>query len=208
MSFVEKSCVDFVVALSGKDPVPGGGGASALVGAIGCALGSMVGSLTLGKKKYADVEEDIKALMVKAEEIEKALLVLVDRDAEVFQPLAVAYGLPKTTPEEIAEKSRVMEAALKEAASVPLEIMRVCGEALELTRDFSEKGSALAISDAGCSATILKAALQSASLNVLINTKAMEDLDYAKKLNLEVESLLETYGNMGEEIFLKVKARF
>ena len=123
MGFSTVPCNEFVEVLASKAPVPGGGGASALVVAIGTALGNMVGSLTVGKKKYADVEEEMWELKKKADELQKELLHLIERDAEVFEPLSKAYGMPRETEEEKAEKARVMEIVLKDACSVPMEIM-------------------------------------------------------------------------------------
>ena len=207
MSFIDKSCTEFITALAGKEPVPGGGGAAALVGAVGMALGHMVGSLTVGKKKYADVEADIIALMQEADSLQKELLTLVGRDAEVFEPLAKAYGLPKETEEEKAHKKQVMEAALKEACSVPLDIMRACCKAIELHEGFAAKGSVIAISDVGCGVTCCKAALLAASLNVFINTKAMTERDYAENINREANMLLEEYTKFADDIYEGVAAR-
>lgn len=201
MNFVEGSCVDFVTVLASKAPIPGGGGASALVGAIGTALGNMVASLTVGKKKYADVEEQMYILKEKADNLQKELLELVGRDAEVFEPLSKAYGMPKNTEEEKIEKERVMELALREACSVPLEIMYKCCEAIELHSEFAHKGSSLAVSDAGVGVVFCKAALQGASLNVFINTKAMKDREYAEKINLEAKNLLKKYEKIADEIY-------
>ena len=172
MGFSTVPCNEFVEVLGSKAPVPGGGGASALVGAVGTALGNMVGALTVGKKKYADVEEEMKELMAKATTLQDELLHLIERDAEVFEPLSKAYGMPRETEEEKAEKARVMEIVLKDACSVPMEIMEKCCEAIDLIVEFAAKGSALAISDAGVGATFCKAALEGASLNVYINTKS------------------------------------
>lgn len=208
MKFAEKSCKDFVDILASKEPVPGGGGASALVGAIGIALGSMVGSLTLGKKKYADVEEDIKDLMAKADEIRARMVRLIDRDAEVFEPLAKAYGMPKETPEEQAEKARVMEIVLKDACDVPLEIMRAACDALEVIAGFAAKGSKLAISDGGCAATVCRASLEAAALNVFINTKAMANREYAEKINREANAMLDKYVPFADSIYRDVRAQF
>ncbi len=116
----------------------------------------MVGSLTVGKKKYADVEEEMYALKEKATALQKDFLRLIERDAEVFEPLAKAYGMPRETEEEKAEKARVMAIVLKDACSVPMEIMEKCCEALDLIVEFAAKGSALAISDAGVGAAILQ----------------------------------------------------
>jgi formiminotetrahydrofolate cyclodeaminase len=207
MGFAEKSCVDFVSVLASKEPVPGGGGASALVGAIGAALGNMVGSLTVGKKKYADVEADIVRLKKASDKIQGDFLALVQRDAEAFAPLAKAYGLPKETEAEKAEKTRIMEAALKEACSVPMDIMRKCGEAIKVIEEFAAKGSSLAISDAGVGVLFCKAALTGASLNVFINTAAMTDKPYAEKVNREANALLAEYEPLADKIFKSVKDR-
>nr|WP_315021089.1 cyclodeaminase/cyclohydrolase family protein [uncultured Aminipila sp.] len=207
MDFVKGSCEDFVTVLASKAPIPGGGGASALVGAIGAALGNMVASLTVGKKKYADVEEQMCLLKDKTENLQRELLELVGRDAEVFEPLSKAYGMPKNTEDEIAEKDKVMEHALKEACSVPLEIMKKCCEAIELHKEYAEKGSALAVSDAGVGVVFCKAALQGASLNVFINTKAMKDKQYADKINIEAKTLLTKYEKMADEIYRDVLAK-
>ena len=182
MQWIDQSLRAFTEVLASKAPVPGGGGASALVGALGTALGSMVGSLTVGKKKYAAVEEDIKGLMKQAEVLQAELLALVEKDAEVFAPLAAAYGMPKETEEEKAEKARVMGLVLKDACSVPLEIMEKCCKVIDLHREFAEKGSVLAVSDAGVGVIFAKAALQGASLNVFINTGSMQDRAYAETL--------------------------
>ncbi len=194
----------FTEVLASKAPVPGGGGASALVGALGTALGSMVGSLTVGKKKYAAVEEDIKGLMKQAEVLQAELLALVEKDAEVFAPLAAAYGMPKETKEEKAEKARVMELVLKDACSVPLEIMEKCCQAIDLHREFAEKGSVLAVSDAGVGVIFAKAALQGASLNVFINTGSMQDRAYAETLNEKAEKMLMEYTVAADEVYAKV----
>ena len=207
MSFTDKSCAEFVVALASKDPVPGGGGTAALVGALGMALGHMVGSLTVGKKKYAEVEEDVLALMGQAAALQEELLTLVGRDAEVFEPLSKAYGLPKETAEQQAHKRQVMEAALKDACDVPLEIMRACCKAIDLHQGFADKGSAIAISDVGCGVICCQAALQAASLNVFINTKAMTERDYAENINREANLLLEKYVELAAKIYENVAAR-
>jgi formiminotetrahydrofolate cyclodeaminase/kynurenine formamidase len=198
------SCENFVHALASKAPVPGGGGAAALVGAVGIALGNMVGSLTNGKKKYADVWEEIQVLQAKADGLQDELLALVERDAQVFEPLSRAYGLPKGTPEEIAHKEQVMEAALREASSVPMEIMAKTCEAIDLLQDFAAKGTAIAISDAGCGAVCAKSALQSAALNVFINTKGMKDRNCAEALNQKANDMLAIYVIKADEIYQSV----
>ena len=207
MGFSTVPCNEFVEVLASKAPVPGGGGASALVGAVGTALGNMVGSLTVGKKKYADVEAEMWELKGKADVLQKELLTLIERDAEVIEPLSRAYGMPRETEEEKAEKARVMEIVLKEACSVPMEIMEKCCDALDLIVEFAAKGSALAISDAGVGAVFCKAALQGASLNVYINTKSMKNREYAEELNQKADAMLEKYTKIADEVFESVLGR-
>ena len=126
-------------------------------------------------------------LKAKCDQLQKDFLRLIERDAEVFEPLSKAYGMPKETEEEKAEKARVMEIVLKDACSVPMEIMEKCCEAIELIVEFGAKGSKLAISDAGVGAAFCKAALQGASLNVYINTKSMADREYAEDCRLYIQ---------------------
>jgi len=190
MMMTEKSCIEFVKMLSSKAPVPGGGGASALVGALGVALGSMVGNLTLGKKKYEAVEDDIKRILDKASDLQQSLLQLVEKDAEVFEPLSKAYGLPKNTEEEKKNREEVMENALKLACSVPMEIMEKCMEAIGLHEELAEKGTKIAISDVGVGVLFCRSALEGASLNVFINTKLMKNREYAESLNKKAEKML------------------
>jgi formiminotetrahydrofolate cyclodeaminase len=200
LQFIDKSCSEFVDVLSSKAAVPGGGGASALVGAIGTALGAMVGNLTVGKKKYADVEADIVELLDKAIALQAELLKLVDEDAVVFEPLSKAYSIPKDDP----TREQVMEDALKLACTVPMDIMRLCARAIELHEQFADKGSVLALSDAGVGAVFCKAALQGASLNVYINTKSMTDKNYAGSLEAEADAILGKYCIMADEIYNSV----
>ena len=207
MGFSDKSCSEFVEVLATKAPVPGGGGASAMVGALATALGNMVGSLTVGKKKYAAVEEEMWALKDRCDRLQKDFLHLVERDAEVFEPLARAYSMPKNTEEEKAEKARVMEIVLRDACSVPMEIMEKCCEAIDIIAVFAEKGSVIAISDAGVGAAFAKAALQGASLNVYINTKSMADKALAAELNARCDRMLEEYSGKADAIFDSVLGR-
>ena len=203
MKFIDKQCSEFVEVLSSKAAVPGGGGACALVGAVGTALGAMVGNLTVGKKKYADVEADIIGLLDKAAALQAELLRLVDEDAAVFEPLSKAYGIPKDDP----SRDNVMEDALRLACTVPMDIMRLCARAIELHEEFAAKGSVLALSDAGVGAIFCKAALQGASLNVFINTQSMTDKSYAGSINAEADAILGKYSVMADEIFNDVTGR-
>ena len=201
---MKKSCGQFLAELAGKAPTPGGGGASALVGAAGVALGNMVGSLTTGKKKYAAVEAGIQALNARAETLRGELEALVQADAEAFAPLAAAYGLPKDTPEQAAHKSAVLEKALDAACTVPLQIMEKCAEGITLAEEYAAKGSVMAVSDAGCAAALCKAALQAASLNVFINTKLMADRSRAAALDAKADNLLNEFVPRADAVFASV----
>ena len=200
MSFQTQNLIEFTEVLASKAAVPGGGGASACVGAIGAALGNMVGALTVGKKTYADVQEEIEALMVQTEVLRKKLLQLIDADADCFAPLAKAYGIPKDDP----TRETVMEAALRQACSVPMEIMRTVCETIDLLEGFARMGSKIAISDAGVGAVCAKAALLGASLNVYINTKSMKDRDYALELEREAEERIAAYGAKADAVYAEV----
>ena len=201
MEMMERTCSQFLAELASKAPTPGGGGTAALVGAAGVALGNMVGNLTTGKKKYASVEEKIQALNAKAETLRKELEALVQEDAEAFAPLAAAYGLPKDTPEQAADKERVMETALTRAALVPIKIMQKCLEGITLAYSYAVDGSTMAISDAGCAAVLCKAALQAASLNVFVNTKLMTNREFATALEHTAEQLLDAGTSYADEAF-------
>ena len=204
MDFAQASCTEFVTVLASNAPVPGGGGASALVGAIGTALGNMVGSLTVGKKKYAGVEEEIIALKAKCDQLQKDLLDQIALDAKGFEPLAKAYGIPKDDP----TRDKVLEEATIVACQVPVKIMELCCEALDAIQVFAAKGSRLAVSDAGCGAVCVKAALQAASLNVFINTKTLQNRELAEEMNKKCLGMLDKYCAMADEIFETVKGGF
>lgn len=201
---LEQRTVDFLEVLSSKAPVPGGGGASAAVGAFSCALGMMVANLTVGKKKYAAIEDEMKQLCKKLDILKKELVALTDKDAEAFAPLAEAYSMPKDTPKELDEKECVMEAALYEASIVPLEIMEKILLAMGHMRILEEKGSGLAVSDVGVAVLFGKAALEGASLNVYINTKMMKDRERAEDLNRRADYMIVQARKLEEKIYAGV----
>ena len=199
-----ESCRDFVARVASSEPAPGGGGAAALVGAVGTALGNMVGSLTAGKKKYAAVEAEIQALMDQCQALEVQLLDQVAADEAGFLPLAKAYGIPKDDPTRL----EILEQATVAACAVPMRIMRLCCQAIDAIAVFAEKGSRLAVSDAGCGAVCCKAALQAASLNVFINTKTLRDRAKAEELNAQCFARLREYGQKADSIYDAVQKSF
>ena len=204
MDMTMETCREFVKVLSSDAPAPGGGGAAALVGAIGTALGNMVGSLTVGKKKYADVQDEILALKARCDELQKKLLDQVEADEVNFLPLAKAYGIPKDDP----NRDAVLEEATVTACAVPMHIMELCCQALDCIAVFAAKGSRLAVSDAGCGAVCCKAALQAASLNVFINTKSLKNRETASELNRQANLMLNKYCGMADDIFEEVMGNF
>ena len=204
MNTAEQTCQGFLDALASKAPVPGGGGASALVGALGAALCTMVGNYTVGKKKYADVEEDVKALMARAEDIRARLLALVDADAEAFEPLSKAYAIPKDDP----NREAVMEKCLQDAAATPMEILRLSCEAIDLHREMLDKGSVIMLSDVGTGVIFCQSALYGAALNVRVNTKSMADRAFAQAMDEEVDALVEKYGTIARQVYDAVMGSF
>lgn len=204
MDMTMESCRGFVEVLASNAPAPGGGGAAALVGAIGTALGNMVGSLTVGKKKYAQVEGEILCLKATCDNLQKELLDQVEADEVNFLPLAKAYSIPKEAP----DRERILEEATVTACTTPLRIMELCCKALDCIAVFAQKGSRLAVSDAGCGAVCCKAALQAASLNVFINTKSMKDNQTAEEINARANEMLSKYCRLADEIFDTVRAGF
>lgn len=200
MDITQESCRFFVEMLASSTPAPGGGGAAALVGAVGTALGHMAGSLTVGKQKYAAVEEQILALNEVCKELERELLDQVEADEKSFLPLAAAYKLPKDIP----EYDRIMENATLAACDVPLKIMELCCRALDCITVVAHKGSRLAVSDAASGAVCCKAAMQAASLTVFINTKTLKNRSAAAAIDERINEMLRRYGTLADEIYLDV----
>ena len=201
MELLNNSVKSFTEVLASKAPVPGGGGASALVGALGVALGDMVGELTVGKKKYADVEEEILALMRRAQDLRVRLLACVEKDAEAFEPLSRAYGIPKDDP----TRDAVLEDCLRIAAAAPLEIFDLCCEAVVLLRDFAEKGSKM---DAATGVVFCWSAMYGAAVNVKVNTRLMKDRTYAGEINAHVDRRLAEYAPMADAVYTAVYERY
>lgn len=201
---METTCMDYIKALSSSEPIPGGGGATALAGSIGTALGNMVGALTVNKEKFADVKDELKVYMKEAEEIQLILLKLVDKDAAAFRPLVNAYKLPTNTEEERAEKDKIMADALEMACTAPMEIMEYCCRAIEICNEFARKGAKVALSDAGVGVVLCKSALQGAALNVFINTRLMKDEKRREELNKKAITMLTEYTVKADTVYAKV----
>ena len=203
----EKKICEYLEGLSSKAPVPGGGGASALAGALGNALGQMVVNLTVGKKKYAEVEEEMQEYLERLKTMQQEFLHLSDRDAEVFAPLAECYRLPSATPEEKEHKETVMEEKLLDASMVPVEIMEKALELLEILDVLADKGSRMAVSDVGVAVQFTRTALLGAVMNVYINTKSMKNREKAEEINQGAKRMIKIGTSQADEIYEKVLAQ-
>lgn len=191
--------------LSSAAPIPGGGGASAMGGAAAAALGMMVSNLTIGKKKYAAVEEDVKICLKKLEVLRDEMLELIEADAKCFEPLAAAYSLPVSTDDEKAAKEKIMAEALVVACSVPLKTMEKGAEIADCLAELSEKGSVMAISDVAVGVEFVRTAVLGASMNVYINTKTMKDRETAQKYNDYADRLNAETSQKADAVFEKIK---
>ena len=191
----------FVEELASAAPVPGGGGASAYVGALAAALASMVGNLTVGKKTYAEVEGEVVHHLEELGDLRERLIELVDADARAFKPLAAAYRMPKGTPEELAAKQDAIQRALVGATEVPLDIMRTVARVVDHADYLANHGSRMARSDAGVSAAFARAAVDGASLNVYINAASMDDPARALRVRKEASAIASTTRERCDELF-------
>ena len=192
---------DWVKDLASSSPAPGGGGASALAGALAAALGSMVANLTTGKKKYAAYQQDIERILEETALLTDKLYALIQRDEEAFVPLSKAYGIPKDDP----ARGEVMEAALRTAAEPPMEILLALAELPPILEELLEKGSRLAVSDVGCAATFCASAAEGALLNLFVNTRLMADKVYAEALNEKAAELEQRIHTRCDRVYLAVK---
>jgi formiminotetrahydrofolate cyclodeaminase len=203
----DKSLQVFLDELASSAPTPGGGSGAAVMGAMGAALVSMVCNLTVGKKGYEEVEDDLKDVLKQAEALRDRMTDMIRADVEVFDRLMASYGLPKETDEDKAARSEEIQAALKEATDVPLNCARACAEAIELCRGAAEKGNLNVISDAGVAVVAADAAMKSAALNVYINVGSIKDKAFAEERSAELEKILKSADGQTSEIYELVKSK-
>ena len=185
----DKTVKDFAQELAAKVPVPGGGGASALAGALAAALGSMAANYTVGKKNYAMYEEEVKDILKSTDALRLKLLDLIEEDAKAFEPLSKAYAIPKDDP---GREEALQEATLN-AAYAPLDIMDTCADVIDALDELLDKCNRLMISDVACGAILAGAALRAASFNVFVNTTSLTDRKKAEELEITAERLLDDY---------------
>jgi formiminotetrahydrofolate cyclodeaminase len=201
MALTDKPVSNFLDELASDAPAPGGGSVAALGGALGAALVSMVCNLTLGKKGYDDVQDDIQGLLAQSEALHHRLAGLLEKDVEAYTGYSVAAKMPRGTDEQKAARAVAMQAALKTATDVPLSIAEAAVEVMDLCRPAAEKGNKWAVSDAGVAVLMAEAALRSAALNVLINLGTLKDEEFVAGRRARLESLLEGKGAMRDEIY-------
>lgn len=203
---LEMKCNEFIDKLGSNEPVPGGGSASALVGALGIALGTMVGELTTGKKTYAMHEEELGKIIPASRELTEKMKAAVNKDVTAFEPLAKAYRMPNGTPEEKQLRQVAIDAGVIDAAIAPLELAELCVEALKLLDRYSVIGSRLAVSDAGTGAVFCEAALKGAKLNVLINLKSIKDENIKTEFTDRIEKASDECAKLASDIYSRVEA--
>lgn len=203
----DKSIQAFIDELASKAPTPGGGSAAAVMGAQAAALISMVCNLTIGKPKYAEVDDDMRALLAKSEALRETLTGMIKTDVDVFNRLMATYGLPKDSDEEKAARSEAIQVVLKEATVVPLACAHACAETIALSRIAANKGNIGVISDAGVAVMAGYGALKSAALNVYINAGGLKDRVFAEAKLVELEAILNGADVEAEEIYQIVKAK-
>ncbi len=187
---IDKKVSKFIDELASNSPTPGGGSTAALAGALGAALISMVGNLTVGKKKYEDVEEDIKKIISSSEKLRYELSQLIEEDVKVFNDFMATYKMPKETEDEKTIRAEKIQESLIEAAKVPLKTAYKCLDIMILSQEVAEKGNINVISDAGVAVLMAEAALESAILNVKINLRMIKDEKARTELSSSIKEIL------------------
>lgn len=203
---LDLSCSEFIDTLGSKASVPGGGSASALVGALGMALGTMAGELTAGKEKFAQHEQKLEQLLKNSKELTEELKQAVYDDMKAFEPLAQAYKLPSSTDEEKAFRQQTIQDSLREAAEAPLNLAELSLKALHILDEYSRIENRLVISDAGTGAALCKAALQGAKLNVLTNLRLMKNEDIKTELENRLNKVTTEGNELADSIYSRVEA--
>ncbi len=207
MSLITKNISEFLNELAGSSPAPGGGSVSALAGALGSALISMVSSLTIGKKKYAEVEGEMKGVLVESEKLRAKLTSLVDKDTDAFNLVMSAFGMPKETDDQKNVRTAAIESATKEATMVPLDVMHVCLDAVALSETVARKGNTNALSDAGVSALLLRAGCRGAYYNVKINLSSLEDTDFIEKIKQDAARTMDAVDEKAKSVIDHVESQ-
>jgi|YelNatPaOPRAMG01_1025707.scaffolds.fasta_scaffold08763_5 formiminotetrahydrofolate cyclodeaminase len=205
MPIVNRSVEEFIMLLASKEPAPGGGSASALLGAIGSALSSMVVNLTLGKEKFKEQETILEEILKESENLQKEFLSLIEEDTNAFSKVSRAYKMPKETEEQKSVRRDAIEKALKDATIIPLLIMEKAISGLKLAEKTIGNTNPTVLSDIGVSILCLKSALQGAYLNVLINLRYIKDMEFIQETKTKVHELLREGLILSERIYNEVE---
>ena len=201
-----KNLSDFIDEVASNSPAPGGGSVSALCGALGSALTAMVCRLTIGKKNYEGVQDEMLATLGQADELRAKLNGLIDRDTEAFNLVMKAFTLPKITDDEKRIRSEAIQTATKQATLVPLEVMKLCEQAMGIAATVAERGNVNSITDAGVAGLILKAGCEGAALNVQINLATLKDKTFVDETSTLVSALLTNVEAVSDRIRQRVQA--
>jgi formiminotetrahydrofolate cyclodeaminase len=200
----EKTVTQFLDELASNSPAPGGGSVAALAGAAGAALASMVCNLTIGKKKYADVQNEMTFVLQQTELLRRELALLIDKDTEAFNAVMAAFGLPKGTEQEQATRSAAIQEATRSATLIPLQVMKVCDQALAHTLTVAQKGNKNSASDAGVAALMLRAGCAGAALNVRINLGGLSDAGFVQQISQQYRAILQSVEHSTREVLAAV----
>lgn len=203
----DASIEQFLEGLASKSATPGGGSAAAIMGAMGAALVSMVCNLTVGKKNYESVSEEMEALLPRLEDLRNRLVEMVAADVEAFDKVMAAYGLPKETDADKLSRSAAIQEALQNATRVPLQCAHACVEVIQLSLIAAEKGNKNVISDAGVAVVAAHAALRSAALNVQVNIGTIKDEAFVINAARELENLMDGLDQLTDEIYQMVRQK-
>ena len=204
---IDKKVSNFLDELASSSPTPGGGSVAALAGALGAALISMVGNLTVGKKKYEDVEKDIKKIISSSEKLRYELSQLTEEDVKAFNNFMATYKMPKETEDEKKIRAEKIQEALIKAARVPLKTAYKCLDIMILSQEIAEKGNINVISDAGVAVLMSEAALESAILNVKINLKMIKDEKIRKELSSSIKEILLKEKGQKEKVLKTIEEK-
>lgn len=205
--YLNKPLGNYLDDAAAKLPAPGGGSVSALAGALGAAMSSMVANFTVGKEKYKEVEDEVSQILSESEGLRKRLTELMDADIEVYGKVSAAYRLPKRSEEEKGKRSQAIQEACKEALEVPLQAVRCCYEILKLNKRLVDIGNENLISDVGVAVILAEAALQGAAINVEINLSSIKDEVFVKEKRSSLEPILAKAGEMKDMVLGKVRSK-
>lgn len=201
--YTSLSCNEFAAQLAAKQSVPGGGGAAALVGALAASLGAMTANFTTGKKAYAQHEEALQRMIADLDELRDQMLEHVNGDAKGFSSYMKAFRLPKDDP----NRDAALEQATKDSAATPFAMMQDITRIIEILEELATKGSKMLLSDTACGASLARAALETASINVYANVRSSNDAKWARDIETQCDVMLAEYGPRADRVFRTITTK-